>query len=99
MKLYRFLVLKTENLPLYMRHNIDYDWKFVFASNIKDAKQKAEKYVTICHERKGIPFARVDWKCFTEARSIEYYREVFANWDGAIHADEDGVITIGKALL
>lgn len=93
MKLYRFFILKTKDVKDYK----DYETKFVFAANQKEAKQKARKYASIYRERSGLPFVKLD--SFFAVCSVQSYEYVFKNWDGSIHADEDGVITIGEALL
>ena len=92
MRLYCFFILKTKD-------GKDYERKFVFAANQREAKQKAKKYVSIYRERNGLPFAKVDSRHFGAVGLCRTYEYVFKNWDGSIHADEDGVITIGKALL
>ena len=92
MRLYSFYILKTKD-------GKDYERKFVFAANQKEAKQKAKKYVSIYRERNCLPFAKVCPDYFLRVKWIGLYEDVFKNWDGSIHADEDGVITIGKALL
>ena len=92
MRLYEFIILKTKD-------GKDYERKFVFAAGRREAKRKAKKYVSIYRERNGLPFARVDSQRFRGVGSYRTYEYVFKNWDGSIHADEDGVITIGEALL
>ena len=91
MKLYSFLILKTKD-------DKNYEKNFIFAANLKEAKQKARKYISIYRKRNGLPFAKV-YPYFLRVKSVVHYEYVFKNWDGSIHADEDGVITIGKALL
>ena len=95
MKLYRFFILKAKDVKDYK----DYEAKFVFAANQKEAKQKARKYVSVYRKRSGLPFVKVSPDYFCAVCSVQYYEYVFKNWDGSIHADEDGIITIGEALL
>ena len=92
MKLYSFIISKTKD-------GKDYEKQLVFAATLKEAKQKAKKYVSIYRERNNLPFAKVYPYFFSMVQSVEPYEYVFKNWDGSIHADEDGVITIGEALL
>ena len=92
MRLYSFYILKAKD-------GKDYERKLVFAANLKEAKQKAKKYVSVYRERNSLPFAKVCPDYFLRVKCVGPYEYVFKNWDGSIHADEDGVITIGEALL
>lgn len=65
----------------------------------KRLNKRPKKYVSIYRERNDLPFAKVYPYFFSMVQSVEPYEYVFKNWDGSIHADEDGVITIGEALL